>query len=84
MRAHGYSGALVTVGDGNAMTMKGAPLFNRDFSRYFLRVGLCPTHILPFAGYVAAGQSSDAVGTMMIAWTRVHAIINGTRAEDFE
>ena len=40
-RAHGYSGALVTVGDGNAMIRKGAPLFNCVLSHYFLRVGLC-------------------------------------------
>ena len=30
-RAHGYSGALVTVGDGNAMTMKGAPYLTAIF-----------------------------------------------------
>ena len=46
-RAHGYSGALVKVGDGNAMQMKGVPLFNRRFSPYFFRVGLCSHTVLP-------------------------------------
>ena len=47
--AHGYSGALVTWGDGNAILRKGAPLFIRDLSRYFRRVGLCSHTVLTFS-----------------------------------
>ena len=47
-RAHGSSGALVTWGDGNAILRKGAPLFNRNLTRYFRRVGLCSHTVLTF------------------------------------
>ena len=52
-----------------------APIFKLTKHRYFFHVGLCPTHVLPFAGDVDARRASDSVRTAEIAWTRVHAII---------
>ena len=57
-----------------------ALIFEHKIFRYFFRVGLCPTHVLPFAGDVDARRASDSVRTAEIAWTRVHAIIKSTRA----
>ena len=80
-RAHGYSGPWLERGGGNVNYILFAlPLFNRSFSQYFLRVGLCPTHVLPFAGDVDARRALDSVRTVEIAWTRVHVIIKSTRA----
>ena len=52
-----------------------APTFKLKFFCFLFRVGLCPTHFLPFAGNVDARQALDAIKTAEIAWTRVHAII---------
>ena len=52
-----------------------APIYKHTMMRYFFRVGLCPKHVLPFAGDVDARRESDSVRTAEIAWTRVHAII---------
>ena len=79
----GPTGIVGPGNSGGAVTQLAndcAPLFKRAVSRYFFRVGLCPTHFLPFAGYVDARWTSDFVGTEGIAWTRVHAIIKSTRA----
>ena len=53
-----------------------APIFILTIFIYFLRVGLCPTHVLPFASDVVARRASDSFRTAEIAWTRVHAIVN--------
>ena len=48
-------------------------------SHFFFRVGLCPTHFLPFA--VDARQVLDLVRIdhmASITWTRVHAIIKSS------
>ena len=81
-RAHGHSGTLVRGGAAMQLMDNCAPLFKRNFFHYFLRVGLCPTRYLPFAGDVDARQASDSVRTAEIAWTRVHAIFKATRACD--
>ena len=46
------SGGAVTQLDNNC-----TPQLNRAVSRYFFGVGLCPTHILPFAGDVDAWRA---------------------------
>ena len=59
------------------------PRFILTISISFFRVGLCPTHFLPFAGDVDARQESDLVSDdcmASIAWTQVHAISDLTRA----
>ena len=55
-----------------------ALIFKHTKIIYFFRVGLCPTHILPFAGDVDARRASDSIRTVEIAWTRVHAIIKSS------
>ena len=55
-----------------------APIFNHIISIYFFRVGLCPTHVLPFAGDMDAWRTSDLIRTVEISWTRVHAIIKSS------
>ena len=57
------------------------PLFNRVLPLHLIRVGLCSHTISFIAGDVATRRASDAGGTAEIAWTRVHAISNQTRAE---
>ena len=52
-----------------------SPIFKHTMVKYFFRVGLCPTHVLPFAGDVDARRASDSIRTAEIVWTRVHAII---------
>ena len=50
-------------------------------SHFFFRVGLCPTHLLPFAGNVDAREALDLVKIdrmASITWTRVHAIIKSS------
>ena len=73
-RAHGLVGPGKMIG---AVTRKRytAPQFNLDLFHLSFCVGLCPTRFLPFAGDVDAWQALDAVKTVEIAWTRVHAII---------
>ena len=66
-RAHGIVGPGNKFGAVTQMRYR-TPIFNRIISKYFFRVGLC-SHTIHFCSYVAAGQSSDVVGTMMIAWT---------------
>ena len=53
----GNSGGTVTL-----WLCRGAPLFNRKISLYFLRVGLCSHAVLTCAGDVDTTQASDAIG----------------------
>ena len=57
-----------------------APIFILYLIQNFFRVGLCPTHFLPFAGDVDAQRASDSIMTAEITWTRVHTIVNQARA----
>ena len=57
-----------------------APQFILINVQNFLRVGLCPTRILSYAGHVATQWASDSIKTVEIAWTRVHVIVNQARA----
>ena len=57
-----------------------SPLFNLTFHHIFFRVGLCPTHFLPFVGKVDAREASDSIKMTEIAWTRVHTIVNQARS----
>ena len=80
-RAHGLVGPGKKFGAVTQMRYR-APIFKLTKHRYFFRVGLCPTHVLPFAGDVDARRASDSVKTAEITWTRVHAIIkSGTCAK---
>ena len=72
-RAHGLVGTGKKFGAVTQMRYR-APRFKHKIFRYFFRVGLCPTHVLPFAGDVDALRASDSVRTAEIAWTRVHQI----------
>ena len=56
-----------------------APIFKLDFTHFFFRVGLC-SHTFLFCRRCGdmAGVGCDRMAE--IAWTRVHAIINGARA----
>ena len=80
-RAHGLVGPGKKFGAVTQVRYS-APIFILIIFRYFFRVGLCPTHVLPFAGDVDARRASDSVRMAEIAWTRVHAIIkSGTCAK---
>ena len=72
----GIVGPWYERGGGNAINRWLRPLFKRVLSHHFLRVGLCPTRYLLFAGDVDGRQLLDSIRTTEIAWTRVHAIIN--------
>ena len=81
-RAHGLVGLGKIV---RAVTRKRytAPQFKLYFFQNFLRMGLCPTRLLPFARDVGARQASDLVSDdrmASIAWTRVHLIKITARA----
>ena len=76
-RAHGIVGPSKKFGVVTQMRYR-APIFKHTMIRYFFRVGLCPTHVLPFAGDVDARRASDSIKTAEIAWTRVHAIIKSS------
>ena len=56
-----------------------ASVFKRNKRCHFLRVGLCPTQFLPFAGDVAARRTSDAralIEMRRCSGHGVHAITN--------
>ena len=58
------------------------PVFKHNKRCHFLRVGLCPTRFLPFAGDVAAQRTSDAhalIGMRRCGGHGVHAITNYSR-----
>ena len=75
------------VGLGNSwgavaqLLIRGTPLFNRDISHVFLRVGLCSHMVLPFAGDVDARRTLDSVGTAEIAWPESTRSSNLARAQ---
>ena len=46
-----------------------ASLFKRVFPLLLIRVGLCPTRFVCFAGRVAVLGASDSGSTAVIAWT---------------
>ena len=73
-RAHGLVGPGKKFGAVTQMRYR-TPIFILPIYLYLFRVGLCPTHVLPFAGDVDARRALDAIRTAKIAWTRVHAII---------
>ena len=88
-RAHGYSWALVTWGDGTAMISKGAPLFNRKMSLYFLSVGLCSHTVLTFCrwrgrtesvGFSQNGGNQDTCQSrrMSAQWLGTRFVITNT------
>ena len=73
-RAHGNSGPWLYVWGGNAISVY-RPLIYRHICSFFLPCGTMFPHGLTCAGRVAAYRTSDAIRTVTIAWTRVHAII---------
>ena len=65
-RAHGLVGPSKKFGAVTQMRYH-TPIFILTIIIYLFRVGLCPTHVLPFAGDVDAWRASDAVKTAEIA-----------------
>ena len=79
-RAHGNSGTLVTVGDGNAMKTKGSSPIQPQQTQIFSPCGTMFPHGFTLQATWTRGQRRISPRTTTIAWTRVHAIINQARA----
>ena len=71
----GYRGEIGIVNRGSHSPIKS------HFVPSFHPCGTMFPHDFVFAGDVAAWRASDRIIAAEIAWTRVHAIINPTRAQ---
>ena len=74
------SGPWLVFWGGNALGVY-RPLIYSGEILFCLPCGTMFPHGSYLAGDVATRRASDAGGTAKIAWTRVHAINNQTRAE---